>query len=429
MNNFSAYSLPEWLEFLENRHVEEIELGLQRARTAAETLDLLRLNSALIITVGGTNGKGSTVSALEAIYTSAGYCVGAYTSPHLLKFNERIRVNQQNICDESLCEAFTVIENSSTGSTLKYFETITLAALWYFKKKQCDVVILEVGMGGRFDATNIIDSDLAIITTVDLDHQQYLGTTKEAIGYTKAGILRHGKTFIYADLNPPHSVMEEALKQKNTIFCYGKDYVYSCSENQLHIRLHDKLLFSLPTPKLNLKAASAALLAAHQLSSLRPLNPQSISTAMETVFIKGRQQMLIKGGITTIYDVAHNPQAAQLLAEKIKKISPKGKVYAVFAALKDKDLYGLISGLSSCVDFWYPAILEGKRASSKAQLMDAFNTVLDLQPNCFDSPNAAYAIAKNKAGQDDLIIVYGSFLTVEAVMIHNECLKQQEEVA
>ena len=208
--NFSNLSLSECLHHLENRHAEEVQLGLTRIKTVAKRLNLLNLD-ATIVTVAGTNGKGSTVAALEAVYKAAGYQVASYTSPHLIEFNERIRVNQQPIKDQELCAAFTVIEDARDTINLTYFEMTTLAALWHFKQLTLDVIILEVGVGGRLDATNIIDSDLAIITTVDLDHQDYLGDTKEAIGYEKAGILRPNTPFIYADTTaPPESITKQA---------------------------------------------------------------------------------------------------------------------------------------------------------------------------------------------------------------------------
>ena len=207
--SYQHFSLAAWLDYLEHRHSEEIQLGLTRVKTVARQLDLLTFDATIII-VAGTNGKGSTVAALETIYRAAGYAVGSYTSPHLIHFNERIRVNLEPITDKTLCAAFTAIEEACESIHLTYFEMATLAALWYFKSFVLDVIILEVGLGGRLDATNIIDADLAIITTIDFDHQAYLGHTKEAIGYEKAGVLRPNQPFIYADKNPPESLITYA---------------------------------------------------------------------------------------------------------------------------------------------------------------------------------------------------------------------------
>ncbi|MDF1928905.1 Mur ligase family protein [Legionella pneumophila] len=222
---WSEWDLNHWLTHLETRNTQEIQLGLTRVLTVAQKLNLQRPNCK-VITVAGTNGKGSTVTALETIYHQSGFRVGTYTSPHLLVFNERIRINLTPIQDKDLCKAFSVIEEARYPTNLTYFEMATLAALWYFKQHDLDLIILEVGLGGRLDATNIVDTDLAIITTIDFDHQNFLGDTLELIGYEKAGILRKNKPFIYADLSPPKSVVEVALQLGASSYLYGKDYFY-----------------------------------------------------------------------------------------------------------------------------------------------------------------------------------------------------------
>ena len=428
--NFNSFSLPEWLHYLENRHVEEIQLGLARIKKVGLLLNVLDLD-ATIISVAGTNGKGSTVAALEAIYLAAGYQVGSYTSPHLINFNERIRVNQQVITDEQLCTIFTIIENARGDIHLTYFEMVTLAALWHFKQYKLDVIILEVGLGGRLDATNIVDSDLAIITTIDFDHQHYLGNTKEAIGYEKAGILRMNKPFIYADDDPPKSVIE----QSHLLNAPRVNYSLHCSDDHLKIVSNASPQLSLnfnlesqpielPCPKINPKAAAAAVVASAQLHSILPIKPRQWIDAMQTVSIIARQQ-IVKDAVSTLFDVAHNPQAVALLAEYIKKNQPKGSVHAVFSGLKDKDLRGLIKPMQSYVDFWYPAVLSSNRAASKTLLAKAF-----LDENCsiavwYNDPWEAYQMAKQQAVPGDLIVVYGSFLTVSAVMAHQ--MEWQEE--
>ena len=250
-------TLQDWLLLLENRHQEEIQLGLERVKTVALRLGLCDLD-ATVITVAGTNGKGSTVAALDAIYNAAGFRVGRYTSPHLLSFNERICINQNPITDFELCDAFQVIEQARSDIHLTYFEMTTLAAFYYFKKNKLDVVILEVGMGGRLDATNIVDATLAIITTIDLDHQDYLGSTIEAIGYEKAGILRAGQHFIYADNNPPASVLNEAQRVRTQMLCLG-DYTYQTSSEHFNVVLKSGEIISLSYPAVHLNAAAAAI--------------------------------------------------------------------------------------------------------------------------------------------------------------------------
>lgn len=419
--NFSKFSLSDWLYYLENRHADEIQLGLDRIQRVAKHLNLLNLG-ATVFSVAGTNGKGSTVAALEAVYMAAGYQVASYTSPHLIKFNERIRLNNQAITDENLCKAFAIIEQARGETHLTYFEMATLAALWYFKQFTLDVIILEVGVGGRLDATNIIDSDMAIITTVDLDHQDYLGDTKEAIGFEKAGILRANKPFIYADDTPPHSVIEQALTLNSPRLCYSLQVTEDSLQILTSIPFAEQI--NVPLPKINAKAAAAAIVASAYLHSVLPIKSSDWCDAMQKVAILGRQQV-IEGDVSTIFDVAHNPQAATLLAEFVKKYRAKGKVHAVFSGLQDKDLRGLIKPMHSYVDFWYPAVLSSKRAASKSLLKAAFRAENCSIPADFSDPLTAYQVAMQHARPGDLIVVYGSFLTVSAVMAR--CMEQQEE--
>jgi dihydrofolate synthase/folylpolyglutamate synthase len=412
--NFLSFTLDDWLYYLENAHQKEIQLGLMRISTVARHLGLLDCD-AQIITVAGTNGKGSTVATLEAIYIAAGYNVASYTSPHLMVFNERIRVNQQPITDENLCAAFIAIENARDGVHLTYFEMATLAALWHFKQCMLDVIILEVGIGGRLDATNIIDADIAIITTVDLDHQDYLGHTKDAIGYEKAGILRANKPFIYADNHPPTSVLEKAQLLNTDIYCLGSNYFFNATNDSFQLDMPTGVVIELPLPRINLKAAAAAIMACACLQATLPVTLIQLAEAMRTVQLFGRQQV-VESSITTIFDVAHNPQAVTLLADFIHRYQPKGKVHAVFSGLKDKDLCGLIKPMQPYVDVWYPAVLSGKRAASAELLESVFATQHCPMASCFNDPVSAYHAAVRDAQQGDLIVVYGSFLTVSAIM-------------
>lgn len=421
--NYSNFSISEWLDHLENRYAEEIQLDLSRVQTVAKRLNLLKLD-ATIFSVAGTNGKGSTVAALEAVYLAAGYQVASYTSPHLINFNERIRINNQPITDKELCLAFTVIEKARENIHLTYFEMTTLAALWSFKKRNLDVIILEVGLGGRLDATNIIDSDLAIITTVDLDHQDYLGDTKEAIGYEKAGILRANKPFIYADTSPvPESIIKHAQLLNAKRLCY----LPRLTETSLQIipNSPEGELIEVSCPQINYKAAAAAIVASSYLDSVLPVKLAHWDSAMQNASILGRQQ-LIEGAVSTLFDVSHNPQAVALLADFIKKYRALGKIHAVFSGLKDKDLRGLIKPMHSYVDFWYPAVLSSKRAASKTLLQTVFQAEHCLVSEFFNDPLTAYQAAQQQADSGDLIVVYGSFLTVSAVM--SKCMERQGEV-
>jgi dihydrofolate synthase/folylpolyglutamate synthase len=409
----SPSSLSAWLHYLETRHSESIQLGLDRVRVVAMLLGLTSFD-AVVITVAGTNGKGSTVAALNAIYRAAGYSVGSYTSPHLLAFNERICMNQVQVTDDDLCDAFHAIHAVPASQTLTYFEMATLAAFWIFKKQRPDVILLEVGMGGRLDATNLIDADLSIISTIDFDHQAWLGHTRDAIGYEKAGILRPGKHAIYADINPPASIRTYARDLGVAMLCLGEDYRLQEQKDGFELQLHGAT-FSFPKPSLNLKAVGAALVATMLLQNKLPIGKDSWSIACRYGTILGRQQC-IDGPIKTVLDVAHNPQSVALLADFMETQARTGRVHAVFSGLKDKDLCGLISPMQSIVDAWYPALLKCDRAPDEAWIRGVFLRTETMCSTVFSDPSAAYRAAMNLAVPGDWVVVYGSFLTVGAVI-------------
>lgn len=414
LTSYEFWNLDDWLYHLETRNLQEIQLGLERIKAVAEQLQLDK-PSVPVITVAGTNGKGSTVTALESIYHAAGYKVGTYTSPHLVQFNERIRINLIPISDADLCHSFCRIEQARTDIILTYFEMATLAALQYFKNNNVDVIILEVGLGGRLDATNVIDADLAIITTIDFDHQDFLGNTLDAIGYEKAGILRQFKPFIYADINPPTTVMNEAKRKSVNAYFFGKEFFIEELDTQWVLHFGEQQINNLPKPAIQLKSAAAAIIASILLENCLPISCASLQQAMESMFIPGRLQ-LQKGDVSILYDVSHNPQSARLLASTLSKMAKKGKVHAVFAALKDKDILGMIQPLKDCVDYWYPAQLEGKRAADKNLSLSQFQEAEIFVDICYNSPLIAFKTALNQAKLGDLIIVYGSFFTVGQIM-------------
>ena len=414
MMNFSQRSLPAWLDYLESRHQEPIQLGLERVRACAALLNLASCE-AVVITVSGTNGKGSTVAALDAIYRVAGFRVATYTSPHILAFNERICINQTPVTNEALCAAFVSLHAIPGSAALTYFEMATLAALLIFKAETLDVIILEVGMGGRLDATNLVDANLSIITTVDFDHQAWLGDTREAIGYEKAGILRPGKPAIYADDQCPDSVVAYARDKGVSLLCFGEDYSVCVTDDGFDLLLATGGVFHLPRPSLNVKSAAAALVATLQLQAVLPVTPVHWSAALQRVALQGRQQC-IDGPVKTVLDVAHNPQAVAKLADFIRNRIPKGRVHAVFSGLKDKDLCGLIRPMQSLVDYWYPALLDGPRAADEDRLRAAFSSTQMDFLRCFHDPVVAYRAAMGVAHPGDWVVVYGSFLTVSAVI-------------
>lgn len=423
---WSEWDLNQWLNSLENRNTQEIQLGLTRILEVAEKINL-HTSDCKVITVAGTNGKGSTVGALEMIYHTAGYKVGAYTSPHLIHFNERIRVNLKPISDEDLCQAFSFIEEARDSVPLTYFEITTLAALLYFKQQNLDIIILEVGLGGRLDATNIIDADLSIITTIEYDHQDYLGTTLESIGYEKAGILRQGKPFIYADKTPPSSIIQVA--RNLAVPCYFYDIDFSIHEESGFWEFNGlgKQIKELPKPKIQLKSASAALMACLLLAQDMPVSQRHLNLAMENITVLGRLQFH-QSSISILYDVAHNAQSARLLAETMKNKEIKGQVHAVFSALKDKDILGLIFPLKDCVDRWYPSQLDNKRASSATLLCSIFEEAGIFVEVCYTSPLIAFQTALSQATAGDLILVYGSFFTVGQVMAAQHNILEQKEI-
>ena len=414
MRLFEDFSLSDWLACLESRHHQAIQLGLTRTKQVAERLNLLKWDVP-VITVAGTNGKGSTIAALEAIYHAAGYQVGSYTSPHLFKFNERIRHNKQPISDDILCDIFTQIEMARGTTDLTFFEASTLAALCFFKQLNLDVILLEVGMGGRLDATNIIDADVAIITTIALDHQAYLGNTREAIGYEKAGIIRPKTPIVFADSNPPNSIINYASELSAPMFKYGHEYQYLLNEEQLLFSSKDCSI-EVARPRVHPKMAAAAIMATLCLQHKLPLKSGEPLASMASINLAGRLQV-IDEPIKKIFDVAHNPQSVLMLAHLVHKLKHKTcKIHAVFSALKDKALRELITIMHPYVDNWYPCVLSAERAADQSQLLQAFTDAVGYKPFCYASSSKAYQDAMQKARAGDIILVYGSFYLVGNVL-------------
>lgn len=417
-----SWSVEQWLHVLENRHCQEIQLGLGRIGQVAGQLDLLKPR-AKVITVAGTNGKGSTVEALQSVYMAAGYRVGSYTSPHLLVFNERIRVNGLPISDPCLAQALCVIEEGRGEIHLTYFEMTTLAALYYFSQCSLDIIILEVGIGGRLDATNIIDADLAIITTIDFDHQNYLGDTLEEIGYEKAGILKQGIPLIYADRYPPASVINQAISLSCPFFVKDQHYHYQYDEGGFTFIIgKDALVVGLP--HLHGNAIAAAIMAVRILDIDLPVSVEQLRAGINQARLAGRLQLVQTGNHSVLLDVSHNAQAAARLASHIEQNYKDYIIHVVFSALADKDIAAMIAPLKNKTSYWYPALLTGKRAASEEQLRSAFTNHAIDDIFCHNSPLAAYEAACNRLTANDLIVVFGSFLTVcdvmPAVLSHQE---------
>ncbi len=403
---------------MEAHHPRQIELGLERVAAVAARLTI-DLSRAKIVTVGGTNGKGSCVAFLEAMLRAAGYRVGAYTSPHLLYYNERVRIDGVVVSDAQLCEAFRVVHAALGDISLTYFEFGTLAALWLFQHSRLDVVILEVGLGGRLDAVNIIDPDVAVLTSIDLDHQDWLGSDRESIGAEKAGILRAHKPAVCVDANPPRSVIDTAQKLGARFYAVGTAFDYTvndsswCWSSTQLPRTAD--YENLPLPALPLPSAAAAIAALHCLPFT--INADAIESGLRSANLAGRFQRIARGAVEVVLDVGHNPHAARWLAQRLAQTHAGGRTLAVFAMMADKDVAAVIAALKNSIDAWYiGALTDNPRAAAvdaiAAQLRAAEISTIVVAPTVV----AAYQAAIAQARSGDRIVVFGSFFTVAAVL-------------
>ncbi|MBA5607889.1 bifunctional tetrahydrofolate synthase/dihydrofolate synthase [Duganella sp. FT3S] len=415
-------TLPAWLALLESRHAETvINMGLERVRAVKDRMALAF--TCPVIMVAGTNGKGSTCAMLESMLLRAGYKVGLYIKPHFLDFNERARVNGELASDAQLVASFNAVEAARGDTPLTYFEFTTLAICQLLAHAGMDVVILEVGLGGRLDAVNVIDADVAIVTSVDIDHADYLGDTREAIGFEKAGIFRAGKTAICSDPVPPQSLINHAHAIGADLWLMGRDFNYSGDKQQWNYGGRGQRRNALAYPSLRganqLLNASAALAALEALRLELPVGAQEVRTGLVTVELPGRFQVL-PGRPSVILDVAHNPHAAAALNQNLGNMGFHPYTYAVFGSMHDKDIDGVIAAMSEHVDHWCLTGLPSPRAASASELAAKVQIVQPERPertiNCFDDPAQAYANAISRAGENDRIVVFGSFLTVAGVM-------------
>ncbi len=421
----TASTLEQWLLYLESLHARPIDMGLERVREVAARLDL-RIDGVKFV-VAGTNGKGSTCVMLEAMLQAAGYKVGLYTSPHLLAFNERARIDGEYASDQALIHHFDRVEAVRGQTTLTYFEFTTLAILDLFAHAGLDAVVLEVGLGGRLDAVNIVDADCAIVTSVDLDHTDWLGDTREQIGHEKAHVYRSGRPAICADPVPPESVRAHAEAIGADLWLFGRDYNYSGDRQQWSYGGRDQRRRALAYPALRganqLLNASAALAALEAVHDRLPVPQQAVRIGLSQASLPGRFQ-IVPGKPTIILDVAHNAHAAAVLAQNIENMGFFPYTHAVFGMLRDKDADAVIAALGRRVDRWHCATLEGERGRDGAQLADRVRQVLDLDDTQADEPRAqaagsvreAFEAARREAGEGDRIVVFGSFLTVAAAL-------------
>ena len=420
-------SLDAWLTLLEKRHPITIDMGLDRVAAVAAHMQI-RFDCPVIM-VGGTNGKGSTCAMLESILLRAGYRVGTTTSPHLLRFNERARIGGESASDAALVAAFAAVEGARGETSLSYFEFTTLAILHLFCTEKLDVAILEVGLGGRLDAMNIIDADVAIVTSVDIDHTEYLGNTREAIGFEKAGIFRAGKTAICSDPVPPQSLLDHAAAIGADLWLLGRDFNYMGDKLQWNYGGRSVRRNALAYPSLRganqLLNASAALAALEVLRLRLPVGAQEVRSGLVLVDLPGRFQVL-PGRPTVVLDVAHNPHAAATLSQNLANMGYHPYTYAVFGAMQDKDIDGVVAQLKGQIDHWCLTDLPLPRAASAAYLQQKLLAAgvtpsqqadAECTVSTFASPAEAFANATVRAGENDRIAVFGSFLTVAGVLL------------
>jgi dihydrofolate synthase/folylpolyglutamate synthase len=414
--------LDDWLAYLERLHPSAIDLGLERVREVRARLDL-KLPFPLI-TVGGTNGKGSTCAMLESMLRAAGYRVGLYTSPHLLHYNERVRIDARAASDADLVAAFQAVEAARGATSLTYFEFGTLAAARMFDAARLDAAVLEVGLGGRLDAVNAFDADCAVITSIGVDHVQYLGGTREAIAREKAGIFRAGRPAVVAEPDPPAPLLEHAAHAGAQLYLVDRDFGARPGDGQWTYWSWLGRRGALPWPGLRgayqLGNAAAALAALDALRERLPVDMGAVRRGLALVELPGRFQVL-PGRPALILDVAHNPHAAQRLAENLDAMRAaaggRGRTLAVFAMLDDKDIAGVARALGARIAHWLVAPLRGARGASAERILQALARAgVSAPAQSHPEVTSALRGAREIAGPDDRIVVFGSFHTVGAVL-------------
>lgn len=407
-------TLTEWLSYLENIHSQEIDLGLSRIAKVAQRLSV-NLQGSTVITVAGTNGKGTTCAFLENALLAQGKSCAVYSSPHIERFNERLRINRQEINDQPLIEAFEAIERARADITLTYYEYTTLAAFLILMEEQPDIIILEVGLGGRLDATNLIDADIGVITTIDLDHQAFLGDTRELIAIEKAGILRANKPAVIGVIDPPTTLLDHTNALKTDSYYRDVDFCVNSATDSSWQWQFEKYCFTAlkqtHIPQDNVATALAVLaLLAQPLSLL--LDQAFINEVIDQTKVAGRTEKFHQN-CDIILDVGHNPQAARYLASQLTKMSYT-KVHAVLGMLTDKDARHTIEPLLPYVQQWYLGSLAVPRGCSAEMLASNF-VAEHKHVNCFDNVSQAFKMAQQNAESSDLILVFGSFYTVAEI--------------
>ena len=413
------HTLADWLSWQEGLHSTAIDLSLERCRTVAKRMDLLKPNFG-VISVSGTNGKGSSVTMLEMILRRSGYTTGKFTSPHLHRYNERICIDGIEVSEPEICESFDRIDKARGDISLTYFEFGTLAAIELFHRSGVEIAILEVGLGGRLDAVNIMDADACLVTSIGLDHENWLGFDRNSIGREKAGIFRNGRPAVCSDPEPPVGVIEYAAEIDVKLELVNKDYTYEVVGDVWNWRSDGLQYNSLAKPGNNndgqIQNAAGVLMLLKMISRQFPASYDAITTAMQDFRISGRFQ-LVPGKVSFVLDVAHNPQAAKLLSQNMLTLPRKGKTHCVVGMFKDKDHALIFKELSSMVDIWYVVDLDSDRAMPASILVEKLNNLPKPQEiKLFEDINMTLEYVSLHAGSGDTILITGSFLTVGAGM-------------
>ncbi len=414
-----ARSLADWLAWQESLHPKDIELGLERCRTVAARMQLLPVAYTEIV-VAGTNGKGSTVAMLDSIYRMAGYRVATYTSPHLLRYNERIKIDGECADDARICAAFERVEQARGDIPLTFFEFGTLAALAIFQDDTPDIAILEVGMGGRLDAVNIVDADVAVIATLDIDHIEWLGTTRDAIAREKAGIMRAGRPAVCSDPAAPATLIDSAVTLGARLELLGQSFHFADKGETWTWWSTDTVLEGLPRPSLSgsyqLRNASGVLKAVDVLQPRHPVSAAQIADALRSTVLRGRFQC-VSGPVEVVLDVAHNAQAVEHFVATLKSLPAAPTTHVVLGMLGTKDRLSAMTSLAQVADHWYFATVNAAKAASAEELYATWRRLPRRAPAaCHASVESAYRAAANTARPGDRIIAVGSFITVGEVL-------------
>lgn len=410
-------NLSQWLTWLEAKQPDHIELGLQRIAQVAENAGLLQ-PACRVITVAGTNGKGSTVGYIAAVLANSGLRVGVYTSPHFQHYSERIVVDDQPISDAELVAAFGRIEDALDDISLTYFEFTTLTAMAHFEQCQVDVAVLEVGLGGRLDAVNLWDSEVACVTSVSIDHTDWLGNDRESIGREKAGVARAGRPLVCGDLQPPDSLLQHARQIGAPLHRRGHDFDFGDHTGWQFNGAGMTLQLSAPSIAADWAQANAAVaMTACALFLDRQLSAEAATRALQSVSIAGRVQQLSHRGVPVLLDVAHNPAAAQALAGFIEQHPVRGVTRAVFGCMQDKEVHAVLAPLATRIDQWHLGSVDSARAMSTADLAGVLGEAsAPAETLIYPSVTVAFDQAVAQSESADRVLVFGSFLVVAAVL-------------